>query len=783
MDLLTKNNYKWPGRYTPFDHQRATAEFLVRYPRAFCFNDIGCVDAKTEYLSPTGWQRIDSYKSGQVAQYNIDTGQAEFVDPEGYIKLPCGEFYHIKTKYGIDQMLSEEHRVLYVGSTNKKAVRPMKEIAEHHWKAKYGFKGRIITTFKAPDKSGIDLTDAQLRLMVAVIADGHFPDNNNMQTCIVRLKRKRKIKRLKQLLSKAKILYTFRLCKPTGFRVFAFDAPLKKKKFDSYFWGANDHQLRIIAEECVYWDGTFRKSDGVTFASTEKESADFIQYCFSTTRQTASLGINHQHRKHPTYNVYARNNNKPLYITGWTADRCRYDNIKKVQTPGEYKYCFAVPSTYLILRRNGRIFVTGNTSKTISALWASDFLMHHGAVKKVLISAPLSTLWTVWYNEIWQNIFHRKSVVLHGSREKRLEMLKENVDFYIINHEGIQVIWHELNARKDINLVILDESAKLRNARTDKWRAANSFCGYSSGRKLWCLTGAPMPRGPEDAWGQAKLVNPNLVPKYFTRFRDEMMIKINMFKWAPVKGWEDKCFKILQPSIRFTRDECIDLPDCTTQTLQVDMSKEQTKAYNDLMNALQTEFEEGRVTAINEAAKRIKLMQVAAGAVYDGDSFVHNIDCKPKLCMLKETVESAGNKALVFVSFRHSTPLISEYLKKQGLSVEAVFGDTPVKKRQQVFSSFQHRDLQIIVAHPGCMAHGLTLTASHTIIWWAPVDSYETYEQANGRITRPGQSSKQTIIHLVCSEIERKIYQRLRRKEKMQGVLLDLLNENKGGVK
>jgi len=75
------------------------------------------------------------------------------------------------------------------------------------------------------------------------------------------------------------------------------------------------------------------------------------------------------------------------------------------------------------------------------------------------------------------------------------------------------------------------------------------------------------------------------------------------------------------------------------------------------------------------------------------------------------------------------------------------------------------------------MAHGLTLTATHTIIWWAPVDSYEIYEQANGRITRPGQLFKQTIVHLVCSPIEKKIYQRLGRKEKMQGLILELLEE------
>jgi hypothetical protein len=33
--------YKWPGVYTPFDHQRTTAAFLATHPRCFCFNEQG----------------------------------------------------------------------------------------------------------------------------------------------------------------------------------------------------------------------------------------------------------------------------------------------------------------------------------------------------------------------------------------------------------------------------------------------------------------------------------------------------------------------------------------------------------------------------------------------------------------------------------------------------------------------------------------------------------------------------------------------------------------------
>ncbi len=429
------------------------------------------------------------------------------------------------------------------------------------------------------------------------------------------------------------------------------------------------------------------------------------------------------------------------------------------------------------LARHKRSFCLNGigTSKTLAALWAADFLMQHGALKKVIISAPLSTLWSVWADEIWMNLFHRKYAVLHGPKDKRLRELTKDVDFYIINHDGIQTIAKELNARKDIGLMIVDEGAELRNARTDKWRTHNMFAGPASGRGMWWLTGSPMPKGPEDVWAQAKIINPSLVPKYYTRYRDQMMRQISMYKWIPVDGWEDKCFAMLQPSIRFSREECIDLPDCTTQSQEVDMSKEQAAAYQKMLREMYVELDAGQITAVNEAAKRIKLMQLAAGAVYDGQELVHHVDCKPKLAALKSCVRASGNKALVFVSFRHSIHMLRKFLEKLGLSVGVVYGDVGATKRREVFKEFQHGSLNIILAHPGTMAHGLTLTASHTIIWWAPVDAYRIYEQANGRITRPGQKNKQTIIHLICSEIEKKIYKRLKSREKMQGILLEIL--------
>ena len=438
-----------------------------------------------------------------------------------------------------------------------------------------------------------------------------------------------------------------------------------------------------------------------------------------------------------------------------------------------------VTSDFLSRRPRAFCFNDIGTAKTLSALWAADFLIRHGRIKKVLIAAPLSTLWTVWDQEIFLNLVHRKAAVLHGSKAKRLKELTREVDFYIINHDGINTISEELKARRDINLVIVDEGAEIRNARTRKWVQMWDLAGPKSGRALWWMTGSPMPKGPEDVWAQARIINPDLVHRYYTRYRDDMMFKRGPFKWIPRPGWEQKCYGFLQPSIRYKRDECIDLPSSTTQTRKTEMGADQSSAYWQMHHTFVAQLKSGQITAVNEGVKRIKLMQLAAGAVYDGQSVTHWLSCEPKKQALKEAIRESGNKAIVFVSFRHSIPLLEKFLTGLRLSVGVVYGDVSATKRTKVFQNFQNNDLQIILAHPATMAHGLNLTAAHTVIWWAPPDAYRIYEQANGRISRPGQTVKQTIVHLSCAEVEDRVYTRLKQKEKMQGLLLELLGDKK----
>lgn len=415
--------------------------------------------------------------------------------------------------------------------------------------------------------------------------------------------------------------------------------------------------------------------------------------------------------------------------------------------------------------------------KTLTSLWAADFLMQIGAIKRCLIIAPVSTLLTTWGMEIFTNLFHRKYRILYGSKQQRLKHLNTDCDFYVINPDGLKVIEKELRARKDIDHFIVDEGALWRNSQTDRYEALENLCGPKTHSGLWWMTGSPMPKAPTDVWAQARLVNPATVPMYFSRFRNMVMYKASEYKWKPRQNWERYCYSVLQPSIRFERDR-INIPECITLPREVEMSTEQKAAYNQMAALFKAELREGSITAVNEGVKLGKLNQIACGAVYGKDGDAIQLDVRPKFTDLLRVLEECGGKAIVFMPYRHILDHISEKIRKSGYSVATVHGGVSKGRRDDIFHQFSHGSLQILTAQPQCMSHGLNLAAAHTIVWWGPPSSFETYEQANGRIRRPGQKFRQTIVRLYCSEIEKRIYQRIDKQQSTQGILLELLTHH-----
>ena len=448
--------------------------------------------------------------------------------------------------------------------------------------------------------------------------------------------------------------------------------------------------------------------------------------------------------------------------------------------PGRYKPYEHQRKTaeFLTLHKRGLVLNEIGTGKSISALWAADFLMSQGLVKKCLIISPLSTLERVWGDAIFTELTHRQAVTLHGAAARRMKLLNTDVDFYIINHDGFPIIADECLNKFD--LVIVDEAAVLRNPSTKRFKIFRKWLASNPHVRLWLMTGTPTPNEPTDAWALAKLVDSPHCPMGYTAFREQVMMKVGQWRFLPRPESAEIVKHILQPSVRYTRDECFDLPDTVYQTRKVPLTKEQETHYKQMIRHFTTELgKEGTITAANEAVKLQKLIQICCGVAYGDDGQHIQLDCSPRVQVLEELIDEVGGKVIIFVPLTGTLRMLEQELGKK-FSVGVVNGEVSSTKRNAIFHSFQNEDdPRLLIAHPATMAHGLTLTAASSIVWYGPITSNEQYVQANGRIERIGKRSVSNVIHIESTDLEHRMYQRLENKQKLQGLLLDMIQQTR----
>ena len=445
-----------------------------------------------------------------------------------------------------------------------------------------------------------------------------------------------------------------------------------------------------------------------------------------------------------------------------------------------YDWCGDTPFeaqevTAALMVQNPRAFILSEigTGKTRAALYALDFLLQEGVIKHALVTAPLSTLSQVWDKEIFKYFPHLKTEILHGSRKQRREALARDADIYIINHDGIETIQAEL-CSKSFGAIVIDELSYFRNGTTDRWKSANRI--VMGIPYVWGLTGSPTPNEPCDAYSQIKLLRPEAVPKYFKHFKELTMTQYSQFRWVARPTALDTVYAAMQPGVRYLRKEIAELPETCYKTVDCPLTPEQARVYKQLYDKSFHAFQQGQVTAANAGVLMSKLLQVSAGWCYTNTRGVVAIDNSIRTQALLDLLEEAGGqRVIVFIEFISAVSELYKFLIGRGISCETVTGETPLAERNRIFTGFQSGSgARVLVAHPKCMSHGLSLVAASIIIWFGPTTSLETFEQANGRITRPGQKNKTLIVSLCGSAVERKLYQGLLSKAKVQNTLLEM---------
>lgn len=779
------------------------------------FMRMRCVDADTEYLSPEGWVKMSDYVGGKVAQYNLD-GTAEFVNPNAYLKTECKEFYHFYHKNGLDQMLSHGHRILCTSRTARNDQRP-----RSHWKdnvissapkshkndswvettpERFMAKGpecvRIPTSFIMKGTEGIELNEWELRLQIAFHADGSY-GTKDISTITSRrhggiaVKKQRKIERLRWILTNSGIKFKETDCRD-GFKCFSFKPPIISKSYGKEWYSCSQEQLKIICDEVLHWDGRApTENRGGQFFSSRKEDIDFISYAFSATgnRCTSSYGSGLR-EKEGTVTVTG---------TGRTGQLVNmFPDAKIVPSKDGLMYCFNVPSSYLVFRRNGNVFISGNTGKSKVALDTGCYNYIKGRLNAIVIIAPKG-VHAKWVKEdlpedIPDYIDYTSAIWRSGNKKAIAECEKlltpgNHLRIVAVNIEALsrtgsdaeKFLMRFLNATDA--MMVVDESHTIGNPKAKRTERVLALSNKAKMRRI--LTGTSTGGDIFKLYSQMAFIDTDILGQSYFAFKHTyaeilpdnhptmIAIRARGARFLPVIAakdqdgrtkWKnlDKLKSIIEPySFTCTLEECTDLPPTIYERIPYELDPKQRKIYDELEEKASVQFEDDSVTVAHKMTLGMRLQQVLSGYLpSDTEENMISLFSKPEdnprvqaLLTILESLEEEGEQAIIWCRF---IPEILELQKVLGDKCFTLYGAT--KNREEVKDRFMTGERPFIVANVAVGGTGLDYSGLYTMIYYSNDFNFINRDQSEARPLHVGQTRSLLIIDIEAEDtVDKKI--------------------------
>ena len=432
----------------------------------------------------------------------------------------------------------------------------------------------------------------------------------------------------------------------------------------------------------------------------------------------------------------------------------------------------------------------GKTVTTLTAV--KELWLNYMSVSRVLIVAPLKVAQSTWQNEIdeWKHFecFRTQGQVttMLGTASERLrayEKSKSSV-ISIINRDN--VVWlAETVAKMDkgawpYDMVIIDEATSFKNPSAKRFKALKKFRGQI--RRLVELTGTPAGNGLGDLWSQMYLIDEGrrlerTVTQYRTRY-------FNHNEWTHQWTLKDGAENIIMGKVKdcchsLTASDYLTLPSIVEEDVPVTMTARQLKEYKsferDAVLGLMTDSDsEEHILAGSAAVLTNKLLQYAAGAVYDEDGEAHVVHDE-KLKAFSEIMETANESILVFYKFRFDLERITGELDRQ-------------KKKYRVYRNeddlrlWNNGELDALVASPESCGYGLNLQkGGRRVLWYTCTWSHEVYTQANARLHRQGQTRPVVVQRLVTvGTVDERVTSVLDGKATIHDFVMDYVKEYVG---
>ena len=754
------------------------------------FDDPGCVSAETEFLHPTGWKRIDQWDGEQVAQFDPEADVVSFVSPLRYVKEPCREMLHLKAGRGVDQVLSADHRVLTYSNTNAKrdgGRGPWKvETAQDLFDNQHKNTGRKIrTAFQLDNRPPANIREGDLRLMVAVIADGYLPNRNN--TAYLRLKKERKVNRLRYLLDSLGHQYTEKPCKPDGFTMFSFTTPRHEKHFTSWWWGLSPQQLAVVVDEAAHWDGSVdaRGNGGYSFFTRVEASADFMQFAASAVGRTANKYVQ---ARDGGIDYIVRVTSGTAFVSG----KPNKPWITRVPNPEGYKYCFQVPTGFLVLRHNGKVFLTGNCGKTVQMQAQAMQMIAEG--NKVMMLMPpvllgqfvesLCETFTEPYRYFNWHVLNqgpapREVLFERWEREGWPELLLMSYEMFVLltrvpkGQRGRPKVAHPL--RENYRVVTCDEGHKLCGHDTHLHNSLSWHCGEVDESMLTIATGTPMPTTPLNAYGLIELLNPGAYSNYNQferlhaiykkiRLKEPRMYGKKKVEWISkldgFRGQEHIRKHLYLYGRRVIKEQVLSLKEPTIREVPVVLGDDHLRLYKRLEKERILEFQ-GQIIAggINDQRLRQALLRIVTNpeAFVAPGKKIYNAVLETVLNLVEShgngmpLVEdpSFPNKVILFCNLRATAAWLQKVMAEFNPIV--LNGDTPDKDRaRKAFND--DPDCRMLIANPESAGFGLNFQkVSRLAIFVEPTAIPGEFKQAMERIYRQGQEGVAEVYILRAS--------------------------------
>jgi SNF2 family DNA or RNA helicase len=413
------------------------------------------------------------------------------------------------------------------------------------------------------------------------------------------------------------------------------------------------------------------------------------------------------------------------------------------------------------------------TAITLTAIF--DLTLDSFLIRKVLVIAPLRVASMTWPAEVekWDDLKGLTYAIAIGSERQRKVALLKRAQVYIINRENVDWLVTKSGIPFDYDMVVIDELSSFKAYGSKRFRALRKVRPRI--KRMVGLTGTPASNGLIDLWAEIGILDMGQrLGRYITHFRDNFFEpdKRNqqvIFSYKPKQGAEEAIYHLISDiSISMKNTDYLKLPELVMNEISVKLSGEEMGHYETLKKEMVVSLKDKEIDVANAAALSNKLLQMANGAVYDGNGSVVRIHDR-KLDALEDIIEAANGKpVLIAYWYKHDLERILERFPAQQLiSVDSI-------KR------WNEGEIPVAVIHPASAGHGLNLqTGGSTLVWFGLTWSLELYQQTNARLWRQGQRYTVVIHHIITKgTIDEQVMNALRHKDTTQTSLIDAVKAN-----